>query len=111
MKDIILAYIKNIRLHKYQADVSAGPHSKGSPLLSQEKKCIVNLYQSYVNEGKPEKEAREETARRLQFGQHSVENAIKEMLSEGNVHNNKPVRIIPNAFEKLAQEEIDDPGA
>ena len=62
----------------------------------------------FLNDGKLEQEAREGTARRLQFGRQSVANAIKEFLSTGNVTDNKSNLVSPNAYEKLAQEEIDD---
>ena len=37
-----------------------------------------------------------------------VSNAVKEMISFGYVRDNKNMRNTPNAFEKLAEEEIDD---
>ena len=44
--------IKGERLQKYQRSVSMGPHPKGSPVTAKEKRCILNLYQSYVDEKK-----------------------------------------------------------
>ena len=55
-----------------------------------------------------EKEAREETARRLGFSPQSVVNIIKEMLSEGNVQDNKVNLNCRNSFDKLEEEEISD---
>ena len=68
----------------------------------------MNLYQSYVDEGKSEKDAREETSHRLKFGIQSVVNAIKEMLTEGNVMDNKTNLGSSNAYEKLDQEEVEE---
>ena len=84
-----------------------GPHPKGSPVIAKEKRCILNSYQSYVDEGKSEKYAKDETARRLGFGFDTVKNAIKEMLAMGYVTDNKASRVTPNAYEKLDDEEID----
>ena len=100
--------IKGERLQKYQRSVSMGPHPKGSPVIAKEKRCILNLYQSYVDEGKSEKDAKDETARRLGFGFDTVKNAIKEMLAMGDVTDNKASRVTPNAYEKLDEEEIED---
>ena len=58
---------KNVWLQQNHPDVSIGCHTKGSPLVAKEKACILNLYQSYVNDTLPIKQAREETARRLQL--------------------------------------------
>ena len=56
--------INSVKLEKYHIDVSQGPHPKGSLITAKEKKCILNLYQSYINDGnKTEVEAREETGR------------------------------------------------
>ena len=100
--------VKNVHLQKHHADVSMGPHEKGSPITAKEKKCILNLYQSFVDEGKSNKDARDETARRLQFGIKSVTFAIKEKLSIGEVHDNKTSLMRCNAYEKLSDEEISD---
>ena len=99
---------KNLRLQKHHADVSMGPHPKGSPITAKEKRCILNLYQSYINEGKSNWKAKTETARRLDFGIQSIKNVIKEKLCEGVVHNNIKNLVCPNAYEKLAEEEIND---
>ena len=96
------------KLQNYHADVSAGSHSKGSPLTAKEKVCIVNLYQSYANEGMPLKDAKDQVVKRLGIGERSVANTIKEMLENGTLEDNKNVKMKPNAYEKLAQEEIDD---
>ena len=84
------------------------PHPTGSPITKKEKRCILNLYQSYVNDGKSIVDARTETARRLGFGVQSVKDSIKEMISEGNVQDNTINRLNPNAYEKLEEEEIDE---
>ena len=76
---------KSFRLKRHNASVAVGPHTKGSPITGKEKKLILNLYQSYVDDGKSEKESREETARRLGFSPQSVIKIIKEMIAEGNV--------------------------
>ena len=98
--------MKSFRLKRQHEDVSVGPHPKGSPLVAKEKACILNLYQSYVNDGMSNQQARQETARRLQFCEESVLSTIKEMLSEGNVINNTPVKMTSNAYEKLSDEEV-----
>ena len=85
-----------------------GPHKKGSPITAKEKKCILNLYQSFVNDGKSNKDARDETARRLQFGEKTVAFAIKEKLSLGEVHDNESTLMRCNAYEKLSDEEVSD---
>ena len=95
-------------MRKYQTNVSMGPHPKGSPVEAKEKRCILNLYQSYKDDGKTEKEARHETVRRLGFGHKTVRLVIKEVLSEGGVTDNKYARATPNAYEKLDEEEIED---
>ena len=97
--------VKRFRLRKNNVDVSMGPQVPGTPITSKEKHCILNLYQSYVDEEKSEVEAREEVQRRLQFSHSSVLNTIKEFLCEGNVFDNKHVRKMSNAHEKLAKDE------
>ena len=98
--------VKRVKLTNDHPNVSMGPHKKGSPINADEKRCILNLYQSYLDDGISCSEAREETARRLQFGHGSVTQIIKEMLSEGNVVDNKQnMRENANAFEKLTDEE------
>ena len=52
-------------------------HPKGSPITAKEKICILNLYQSYVNEKMSVTDAKAETAKRLGYGENSVANAIK----------------------------------
>ena len=65
------------------------------------------MYQSYANDRKSEKEAEDETVQRLQFSQNNVTNIIMEILLEGNIVDNKHVRMISNTCKKLADEEID----
>ena len=72
--------MKSFRLQRYQPSVAVGPHAKGSLLTAKEKVCILNLYQSYINDGMNNWEAKEETAHRLQFGIKSVQSVIKEKL-------------------------------
>ena len=91
---------KNFRLRKHHSDVSAGPHQMGSPITWKEKRCIANLYQSYLNDGKSEVEARRETSQRLGFGIQSVKNTIKEFLSTGNLRDNQKNFLRSNSFEK-----------
>ena len=99
--------LRQARLQEHHENVSMGPHHRGSPITAKEKRCILNLYQSFLDDGnKSSKEAREETAKRLQFGIGSVELIIKEMLSERNVEDNKKnLRESPNAHEKLDEDE------
>ena len=99
--------MKSFRLQRYQPSVAVGPHAKGSLLTAKEKVCILNLYQSYINDGMNNWEAKEETAHRLQFGIKSVQSVIKEKLSEGFVANNVTNISRPNAYEKLEEEEVD----
>ena len=103
---------KQVKLQANDVIVSMGPHQKGSPIVAKEKRCILNLYQSFLDDDKSPKspkEAREETAKRLQFGINSVQQIIKEMLSERNVTDNKNnLRSSPNAYEKLDEEEEHD---
>ena len=49
------------RLQKFHRNVSMGAHPKGSPVEAKEKRCILNLYQSYIEDGISEKNARKET--------------------------------------------------
>ena len=100
--------IKNTCLRRFHADVSCGPHQKGLPLEAKEKRCIVNLYQSYLDDGLPNKVARFETARRLQFSVESVSRAIKEILSTGTLESNQMPKLMANAYEKLSEEEESD---
>ena len=99
--------LRQVRLQEHHENVSLGPHQRGSPITAKEKRCILNLYQSFLDDGdKSSKEAREETAKRLQFGIGSVDLIIKEMLSERNVEDNKKnLRESPNAHEKLDEDE------
>ena len=103
---------KQVKLQDNDIIVSMGPHQKGSPIVAKEKRCILNLYQSFLDDGdnpRSPKEAREETAKRLQFGINSVQQIIKEMLYERNVTDNKNnLRSSPNAYEKLDEEEEHD---
>ena len=80
----------------------------GSPITWKEKRCIANLNQSYLTDGKSEVEARRETSQRLGFGIQSVKNTIKEFLSTGNLRDNQKNFLRSNSFEKLAEEEITD---
>ena len=100
--------LKEVKVQNYQESVSLGPHQKGSPIVAKEKRCILNLYQSFLDDGKLPKEARDETAKRLQFGVNSVQQVIKEMLNERNVEDNKNIRMSSNAYEKLDEEEEHD---
>ena len=101
-------HIKAERLRKHHIDVSQGPHPKGSPITAKEKQCILNLYQSYRDDGKTEKEAREETCRRLKFCDDSVRYIIKEFVYDRKLVDNKSVRMTSNAYEKLDEETIDE---
>ena len=75
----------------------------------KEKKCILNLYQSYIDDGnKTEVEAREETGRWLQFGDESIRSMTKEYLHERKVEANKSIPMTSNAHEKLEAEPKDD---
>ena len=89
-------------------DVSHGPHPKGSPISAGQKKCILNLFQSYLNDGMTRQQARFETATRLQFSEKSVTSIVKEKIAIGEVSDNTKNRILCNAYEKLADEEIED---
>ena len=80
----------------------------GSPITWKEKRCIANLNQSYLTDGKSEVEASRETSQRLGFGIQSVKNTIKEFLSTGNLRDNQKNFLRSNSFEKLAEEEITD---
>ena len=85
-----------------------GPHPMGSPVEKKEKRCILNLYQSFRDDGMSEKKARCETATRLGFGRDTVRNVIKEMVTQRDVTDNTHAKMTPNAYEKLDDEEIDD---
>ena len=100
--------IKNTRLQKHHENVSMGPHQTGSPIVAKEKRCILNLYQSYRDDGiLSDKEARKETAKRLQFGEPRVRETIKEKIFYKDVEDNKNLRLSENAYEKLDEEEED----
>ena len=46
-------YVNNIQQEKLQDHhviVSLGPHQKGSPITAKEKRCILNLYQSFIDD-------------------------------------------------------------
>ena len=45
--------ISNIKVKDIPSDVdlSTAPHTKGSPIDAKEKRCIVNLFQSFRNDG------------------------------------------------------------
>jgi hypothetical protein len=100
--------VKGVRLQKHHVNVSVGAHPQGSPIEAKEKRCILNLYQSFLDDGKVIKEAKYETAKRLGFGEESVAHTVKEIIANGYVEDNKNMRKTPNAYEKLAEEEIDD---
>ena len=89
-------------------DVSDGAHPKGLPISAGQKKCILNLFQSYINDGMSKREARIETATRLQFSENSVTNIVKEKIALGEVTDNSKNKALCNAHEKLADEEIED---
>ena len=57
--------ISQTRLRQNQPDVSIGPHPSGSPLHVKDKRSILNLYQSYINDGFKTTIARSEVAKRL----------------------------------------------
>ena len=88
-------------------DVSEGPHSSGSPIDASQKKCILNLFQSFCNDGLNTTNARIETAKRLQFSEHSVTQIVKEKLATGAVTSNSKNNPLKNAYEKLSDEEIE----
>ena len=100
--------INSVKLEKYHINVSQGPHPKGSLITAKEKKCILNLYQSYLDDGnKTEVEAREETGRRLQFGDESIRSIIKEYLYERKVEENKSIRMTSNVkFDAVMKNEF-----
>ena len=100
--------ISKTRFVKSMPDVSVGPHQSGSPIQENEKRCILNLFQSFVNDGLSTREARIETANRLLFSERSVSNVVKEKIAIGNVSSNNSSRKTPNAYEKLAEEEIEE---
>ena len=54
------------------------------------------------------REARIETATRLQFSENSVTNIVKEKIALGEVTDNSKNKALCNAHEKLADEEIED---
>ena len=77
--------IQQVKLQDHDVIVSLGPHHKGSPITAKEKRCILNLYQSFLDDDcMSPKEARKQTAKRLKFGIASVRLIIKEMLYERN---------------------------
>lgn len=88
-------------------DVSYGPHKRGSPLNAGQKQCILNLFQSFINEGMDTRQARIQTATRLQFSEKTVTNTVKEQIAIGNVSDNCKIREQKNAYEKLAEEEVE----
>ena len=101
--------IQQEKLQDHHVIVSLGPHQKGSPITAKEKRCILNLYQSFLDDGTMSpKEARNQTAKRLKFGIRSVRSVIKEMLRERNVEDNIKVRTSDNAHEKLSEDEEDE---
>ena len=100
--------VQNVCLKKHHVNVSMGIHPMRSPIQAKKKRCILNLYQSVLDDGKTIKEAKHETATRLGFGELTVANTVKEMIANGYVQDNKYMRRTGNAFGKLAEEEIDD---
>ena len=100
--------IKSTRVQNHHADVSCGPHKSGLPIQASEKRCILNLYQSYRNDGKSNHDAKLETAKRLQYSIESVSKIVREKLSTGTVQDNNASRISSNAYEKLSEEEEND---
>ena len=100
--------VKSVRLQNHHVNVSLGAHPMGSPIQAKEKRCILNLYQSFIDDGTSVKDAKHETSRRLGFSPESVTNTIKEMIANGYVQDNNNARRTPNAYEKLADEEVDD---
>ena len=101
--------IQQEKLQDHHVIVSLGPHQKGSPITAKEKRCILNLYQSFLDDDSMSpKEARKQTAKRLKFGIRSVRSIIKEMLHERNVEDNIKVRTSDNAHEKLSEDEEDE---
>ena len=89
-------------------DVSVGPHPMGIPINSGQKKCILNLFQSLINDGQNTTKARIETAKRLQFSEHAVTQIIKEKIALEDVIDNAKNRELNNAYEKLSEEEVEE---
>ena len=88
-------------------DVSEGPHSSGTPIDASQKKCILNLFQSFIDDGLNTTNARIETAKRLQFSERSVTLTVKEKIATGEVTSNPKNNGLKNAYEKLSEEEIE----
>jgi len=86
-------------------DVSEGPHPKGKPIDASQKKCVLNLFQSFINDGLDTRKARIETANRLQISERSITQIVKEKIALGNVSSNSKNRSMHNAYEKLSDEE------
>ena len=42
--------IQQEKLQDHHVIVSLGPHQKGSPITAKEKRCILNLYQSFLDD-------------------------------------------------------------
>ena len=53
------------------------------------------------------RQARIETATRLQFSENSISKIVREKIATGTVSDNSKIRIQKNAFEKLAEEEVE----
>ena len=52
--------VQNVRLQNHHVNVSLGIHPMGSPIQANEKRCILNLYQSFLDDGKTLKEAKQD---------------------------------------------------
>ena len=81
---------------------------KVSPIDVVENPSIFNVYQSYWDDGLSISVAKEETARRLRFEGKNIANTVKEMLSGNDIQSNSTLRMKPNAYKKLSEEEVED---
>ena len=86
--------ISNIKVKDIPSDVdlSTAPHTKGSPIDAKEKRCIINLFQSFRNDGMSFTDSKDETAKRLKFSEASVKHIVREKYATDTVEDSCAVR-------------------
>ena len=86
--------ISNIKVKDIPSDIYlfTAPHTKGSPIDAKEKRCIVNLFQSFRNDGMSFTDSKDETAKRLKFSEASVKHIVREKYATDTVEDSCAVQ-------------------
>ena len=95
---------------KYVSKVNesvAVKHTRGKPITKEEKQLCLNVFQSYLDDGRDYSHAVCKTALRTKFPQIAIAKMVKEKTSTGTVKdNNRKFRSSQTMFEKLSESQI-----